>query len=689
MIRDRIPVGPGSPQQVPGTFGRLYDLAHNLWWSWDARARQMWSAVDEARWRANRNPLSLLGTVELERWAQMAHDPVFRAAYDDVIDRFDAYLRESNTWYSMNHAGAADGGIAYLSAEFGVHATLPFYSGGLGVLAGDHAKAASDLGLPLVGVSLFYRRGYFRQEVDREGGQQHQYHELELTRRPVRPVLDAAGRHLVIEIDLPDRSVAAMAWRIDVGRVPLVLLDTDIEDNHPADRPITHALYVYNREARLTQELVLGIGAVRILEALRIVPAVWHINEGHAALSLLERMGKGHTQAEVAANSVFTLHTPVPAGNEVFDPELVRGYAAVALPNVPWETARGLATAPGDGGFNLSALAIRLTAKTNGVSKRHAEVASADWRDVSGRPIAAITNAVHLPTWTGANVSDLWQDVLGEHWRSMLDDPNAVTKIRDVPDAVLWGAHMAQKRTMSRELRARLLRQAARQGVPAPALRHLMEGMAPEPLTVVFARRFASYKRAGLLFTDEDRLHSILTSSERPIQVIFAGKAHPADKKGQDLIRAVMATAVEGRLSDHIFYIENYHMELARFLVAGADIWLNNPRPPMEASGTSGMKAAANGAINLSVLDGWWIEGYNGANGWGWEGGSDSDDATRIYDILEHEAAPLYYDVDDAGVPHGWVALMKESMASLVPPFSATRMLIDYMNKAYLPAAAD
>ncbi|MDH3731277.1 MAG: alpha-glucan family phosphorylase, partial [Acidimicrobiia bacterium] len=573
---------------VPGTFPGLYDLAHNLWWSWDTSARRLWAAIDDRRWNENRNPLSLLAVVERERWAAIGDDQDFAALYEDVVGRFNDYLTSNDTWYVTTHGDRLDAGIAYLSAEFGVHATLPFYSGGLGVLAGDHAKAASDLGLPLVGVGLFYRRGYFGQEVDLDGKQQHHYYHIELARRPVRPVLDEAGKPLEIEVELPDRSVVAAAWRIDVGRVPLILLDTDVEANHPADRPITHTLYGRNREARLTQELVLGIGAVRILDALGIRPAVWHINEGHAAFSLLERLGISGDAAAVSANSVFTLHTPVPAGNEVFDPALVESFAKTALPTVSWDTSRELARAPADGGFNLSALAIRLTSQTNGVSRRHAEVASGDWSDVIGGPAVAITNAIHLPTWTGPQVTELWEEKLGNSWSSILDDPAAAAEIRKVAAADLWNAHLSQKTTMSDELRLRLVEQGARQGGPPRHLRRLAESLPPDRLTIVFARRFATYKRAHLLFTDLDRLGSILLDSDHPVQIVFAGKAHPADREGQQIIESVMGIATQGDLMDHVFFIENYDMELARFLVRGADVWLNNPHPPKEASGTSG-----------------------------------------------------------------------------------------------------
>ncbi len=684
-MRDRIPVGPGSPMHVPGTFPGLYDLAHNLWWSWDSPARGLWADIDDHRWRENRNPLSLLAAVERERWAALTDDPAFAARYNDVLGRFTEYLSSTDTWYATAHGDKLNAGIAYLSAEFGVHASLPFYSGGLGVLAGDHAKAASDLGLPMVGVGLFYRRGYFRQEVDQDGEQQHHYAHLELSRRPVRPVLDGNGKALQIAIELPDRSVAAAVWRVDVGRVPLVLLDTDVEDNHPADRPITHTLYVRNREARLTQELVLGIGAVRVLDALGIQPAVWHINEGHAAFSLLERLGRADDPSTVSANSIFTLHTPVPAGNEVFDSALVEEYAKVALPQVAWETARELAAAPHNGGFNLSALAIRLTSHTNGVSRRHAEVASGDWSDLIGGPAEAITNAIHLPTWTGPRMAELWEAKLGDTWFSRVADPASAAEIRSVPAADMWSAHMNQKTEMSDELRLRLVEQGARQGAPSGHLRRLAASLPPERLTIVFARRFATYKRAHLLFTDMDRLGSILTAADRPVQVVFAGKAHPADREGQRIIESVMGIATHGALMDHVFFIENYDMDLARFLVRGTDVWLNNPQPPKEASGTSGMKAAANGALNLSVLDGWWLEGYNGDNGWGWgaTAGSDAEDAAELYDLLEHQVVPRYYDVDPSGVPLRWVEMMKESMASLVGPFSATRMLVDYTEKAY------
>ena len=691
-----IPTEPGVEIPIPRRYDRLLDLAYNMWWSWDAGARDLWQRLSPSDWAVSPNPLTVLQTVAPETWDGLTASKAFRVSYEDVIARFDAYM-ESATWYQSELPDALTGGVAYLSAEFGIHETLPFYSGGLGVLAGDHVKAASDLGLPLIGVGLLYRRGYFRQAIDPDGYQQHHYRPIEVTRTALRRVLAGSGRPLTVEVDLPGRRVDVGVWRIDVGRVPVLLLDTDLPSNDPADRPISHILYVRGREMRLCQEIVLGIGAVRTLQALEIQPTTWHINEGHAAISLLERIairidaGESFDTAKkhVENRSIFTLHTPIPAGNEVFDLNLVLHYLGNSFPGIDQLTLAELSDSGGDRGFDLGALAIRLTRSTNGVSRRHGEVVTHDWERIIGGPATSVTNGVHLPTWVGRSIARRYESVLGPNWADAALEPDRwAAAVRSISDAELWGAHTAQKDTLLRHLRTRIREQLARHGAAPGDLRKATKLLPSNRLTVVFARRYAIYKRAGLLLTDIDRLERILTNPERPIQLVFAGKAHPADEAGKDIIRRIWEMANSPQFEGHVFMIEDYDIGLARQLVGGADVWLNTPRPPMEASGTSGMKAAANGGLNLSVADGWWLEGAGNRNGWsfGDEASTDEADAHRLYDLLEGEVAPDFYQRDEAGLPRTWIAMMREAMVTIPPAFAARRMVSEYARRLYVPA---
>ncbi len=693
---DRIWVGPKVPLLIPDEFARLHDIAYNLWWSWNPTGTVLFNRIDHLLWEQTRNPLSMLQSVEPSTWEALSASDDFLQLYDDAVTSFDRYLIGADTWYAKQHADALDGPIAYLCAEFGLHATLRFYSGGLGVLAGDHVKAASDLGLPLVAVGLLYRRGYFQQAVDPEGYQQHTYLPFQAARRPVRQVLDPrTGWPLRVTVQLPGRDVVVGAWRIDVGRVPVILLDTDLPDNAPADRPITHILYVRGREMRLCQEIVLGIGGTRVLHALGLEPAVWHVNEGHAALSLLERLSRlleqgqdlDDAQLQIEASTLFTLHTPVPAGNERFDLDLAVGALSGTLHGIEDDALRRLSRSGNDHEFDMGALAIRLSSITNGVSQRHGGVVSHEWGSLIGGDAKGITNGIHPQTWVGPAMSRLYSRTVGEVWDQQVIDGGSWEAVRDIPASDLWRAHQAQKTGMLRRLRGRLREQLARHGHSPARLRWLDEQLDPERLTIVFARRFATYKRAGILFSDPHRIRAILTDPERPVQVVFAGKAHPADREGQGLVKWVFDMSNSPDLAGHVFFIENYDMQLGASLVRGADVWLNTPTPPKEASGTSGMKAAANGAINLSVLDGWWSEGYNGRNGWGFSehSNSDAEDAGILYHLLESEVVPMFYDRDEDGLPQQWIETMKESILSAIPQFSTQRMLVDYAEQAYLP----
>ncbi len=693
-----IQAGPSTaPTRVPREFARIRDLAENMWWVWDREAYDLWGRIDPQVWARNKNPLTLLSFVDSQTWEVLSDSASFNELYQTVVSRFDAYIRGQGTWFARHFGDRFGGSVAYLCAEFGLHQTLPFYSGGLGILAGDHLKAASDLGVPLVAVGLFYRRGYFQQRVDPDGYQQAEYRDLETARRGIRPIMDRSGHPLRVEVELPGRTVHIGAWMIQVGRIPLVLLDTDLKENDPADRPITHMLYVRGREMRLCQELVLGIGGVRVLDALGIDPVAWHINEGHSAFSVLERLAKRidsvdfeKAREEIRDNTLFTLHTPVPAGNEVFEATMVERYLAAAVPEVPQEHLRELGVGPsGDPHrFDMGALAIRFASKVNGVSQRHGQVVTHDWGGVIGGKSGAITNGIHTPTWIGRAMSRLYERNIGPDWAELLTEPETWQAIHDVPDAEVWEAHQQQKEVMLRNLRNRLVTQAARHGADPDRLRWFYDQLPSDRLTITFARRFATYKRAGLLFSDPGRIRWLLTNPERPMQIVFAGKAHPADREGQGLIKWVVDIAKTHDLEGHLFFIENYDMALAQYLVSGTDVWLNTPRPPMEASGTSGMKAAANGGLNLSVLDGWWVEGCTANTGWGFSENtaSDAEDAAVLYHLLESAVLPAYYDRNEAGIPVSWVRMMKAAMAELTPAFSAHRMVTEY-TEAYAPLA--
>ncbi len=694
-----IPVGPKAPLRIPDEFLRLYDLSYNLWWSWDPVGRDLWSRIDPQAWAASRNPIGLLQVVEPSTWEALAASGSFSELYHEVVERFDRYLTTDQTWFERNHGGELDGPVAYLCAEYGIDEKLPFYSGGLGVLAGDHVKSASDLGIPLVAVGLLYRRGFFRQAVDPDGWQQHTYQRLEMRRRPIREVLDLhSGRPLRVSLAINGRDVAIGAWRIDVGRVPLILLDTNLPENDPADRSITHILYVRGREARFAQETVLGIGGARVLRALEIEPSMWHVNEGHAALSLLERLSweidAGHdldtAKRSVADRTLFTLHTPIPAGNETFDPSIAAAALDGTIEGVDTETQRDLARSRSnddDAAFDMGALAIRLSDRTNGVSIRHADIVTRDWGELIGGPAFAVTNGVHPSTWLGRAMCRLLEDSFGRDWVDRFHEPEGWGAIRDIDDDRIWRAHESQRELMTRRLRTRLREEYARHGVGSRRLRWLNDQLPADRLTIAFARRFTTYKRAGMLFTDPGRLEGILKNPDRPVQLVFAGKAHPADRGGQALIKRVFEMSQDPRYEGHLFFIEDYDLRLGRTLVTGSDVWLNTPVPPREASGTSGMKSAANGGLNLSVLDGWWVEGFDGTNGWGFgeHFSSDEEDADTLYRLLESEVVPTFYDRDQAGLPRSWIAMMKSAMITGLSEFSTHRMLKDYTEKAYLP----
>jgi starch phosphorylase len=701
---------PAVDLRLPPQLEGLRRLAYNLYWTWHPGIRALFSEIDGRAWARYRNPIPVLQS--FDHWQDLLENPTFMAEYQTQVAQFDRYMENgASHWFQRNYGDALSGPIAYFCAEYGLHESLGIYSGGLGVLAGDHCKAASDMALPFVAVGLFYRRGYFRQAIDADGHQEHAYPDYDTSRLPFLRVADPSGAPLLISVELPERELHCAVWLVRVGRVPLLLLDSDLPQNEESDRPITHILYVRGREMRLHQEIVLGVGGVRALRALNVEPATWHLNEGHSAFMLVERTrelsGQGVATDEalerVKATSVFSIHTPVPAGNERFDSVLVRRLTGPLLRGNGLslerllELGRGVDGDPGQ--FDMTAFSLRLTRGANAVSELHAHTANDTWERVIGQPIVAITNGVHTPTWVGLPMMQRYQELGADLERLDEDDPRRRfwERIERISDGALWEAHHRQKLEMLFFARGRLRTQMARHGEAPWTLEKLSEALEPETLTIGFARRFATYKRAALLFSDEERLARLVWDEERPIQIIFAGKAHPADRPGQKVIEEIFQRSRSPRFDGRVFILEDYDMRVARFLVQGVDVWLNNPRRPLEASGTSGMKAASNGVINCSVLDGWWDEGWTGTNGWAIgdreinadEGAQDWQDAQDLYRLLEEEILPRYYERDELGLPKAWIGTMKQSIASTIWRFSATRMLQEYVSLLYLPAGAE
>ena len=711
-ILGRMAVFPEIPERIQ----RLRELAYNLWWTWNPPAQHLFATISPELWHTTEhNAVRVLLNVEPERLATLAHEGEFLAQYDRVCADFDAYMHPASTWFSQTFPAEVNHTIAYFSAEFGLHESLPIYSGGLGILSGDHCKEASDLGLPLIGVGFLYPQGYFRQRLNAKGEQEATYEKLLFSQVPAQPALDPAGHEVMISVDLPGRKVYAKVWRIQVGRVPLYLMDTDVEPNTPGDRVLSARLYGGDHDMRISQEIMLGIGGVRAIRALGLDPMVWHMNEGHAAFLGLERCRELVQGLDVsfsvareiaAANAIFTTHTPVAAGNDAFSFDLVDKYFADYWPQLRLDRDQFHHLALEENGwgsaFSMTVLAIRLSSLRNGVSKLHGDVSRRMWQflwpelEVDETPITSITNGVHTATWVSRPMDALFQRYLGERWYAHLDDPATWEHVREIPDGELWAAHRELKDALLAYARARLARQRERHGEGPMAVRETQALLNPNALTIGFARRFATYKRATLIFRDPERLARLLNNPERPVQLIFAGKAHPNDQPGQDLIRQVYEFSRRPEFSGKVVFLEDYDMDMARHLVSGCDLWLNNPVRPHEASGTSGQKASLNGLPNLSILDGWWEEGYNGKNGWAFgeqreyqdDDTRDEADAQALYATLENQVVPLFYDRGADGLPHGWIAVMREAIRTVAPAFSMRRMVKEYTEELYVPALA-
>jgi starch phosphorylase len=703
--------------KLPEPIKRLHDLAYNLWWVWNPDAQALFSSLDPDLWKSvNQNPVKFLRNVKQNQLNSAAQNQTYMAQYGRVLADFDAYMAPTaDTWFRQQHGDEGDLTIAYFSAEFGLHEALPIYSGGLGILSGDHCKEASDLGLPLVGVGFLYPQGYFTQHISGSGEQEANYEKIDFSEVPAQPALDANGNPVMIHVDLPGRTVYAQIWRIQVGRIPLYLMDTDVERNAHQDRELSARLYGGDNEMRISQEFVLGIGGVRALRALGYAPTVWHMNEGHSAFLNLERIrelvqshGLNFDEAVefVRAGSVFTTHTPVAAGHDAFNYELVEKFFWQYWGRLGIDRQQFLELASHDQGwgpqFSMTVLAFRLSAYHNGVSELHGHVSRRMWAElwpgtpVEQTPIGHITNGVHTGTWLVPELRDLYSQYLPQRWLEHVDDPQTWQSVDQIPDDELWRVHLKRKNELIDFIRERIRKQYLRHGEGPRRMAASAGLLDPEALTIGFARRFATYKRATLIFHDLERLKRILNNPERPVQIIFSGKAHPRDEPGRALIQRIHEVSQDPEFWGKIVFLENYDMNIARHLISGVDIWLNNPRRPYEASGTSGQKAALSGAPNFSVLDGWWREAYNGNNGWAIgeerdyknQETQDEADVLSLYATLEDEIVPLYYERDSDGVPHGWVERMKASIKTCAPLFSMKRMVKEYTERYYIRAMA-
>ncbi|MDW8396122.1 MAG: alpha-glucan family phosphorylase [Anaerolineae bacterium] len=700
---------------LPQRIRQLGELAYNLWWTWHPEVQRLFQTIDRVLWeRVYHNPVRFLREVPRETLVRVLHNPHLLAEYDAIIREFTHYMRGhengSKTWFSQ-YSGAwspEQGPVAYFSFEFGLHEVLPMYAGGLGILAADHLKEASDLGVPMVGVGFLYLLGYFKQRITEDGWQEADYERLDFEHLPITQVHNEAGDPIVPCVEIAGRPVRFNVWKAQVGRVPLYLIDTDLPENDPKHRVLTQRLYSAELDTRICQEMVLGIGGVRLLRELKIEPALWHMNEGHPAFCTFERIrelvarGVPFEQAreQVRRNTLFTTHTPVPAGNDRFPNWLVAQHFNGYWESLGLTREQFLALADDRGEFGMTPLALRMSAKANGVSELHGQVSRAMWQWMypdREPPISHITNGVHVRTWLARRMKRLLDEYLGAGWLNRLDDPKTWQLLDEVPDEDLWEVRKHLKRKL-----AAFMRERARAKWVTHS-QHPVQTIAsgvmidPNALTIGFARRFATYKRASLILRDIPRLLRLINDPARPVQIIYAGKAHPNDEPGKRLIQTLYRVIKNADTAGRMVFIEDYDINVARHLVQGVDVWLNTPRRPYEASGTSGMKAGMNGALNFSVLDGWWREAWNGKNGWAIGEDRTLDDpeeqdrldAESLYNTLEREIIPLYYTVDDAGVPREWLKWVRESIRTITPQFSTRRMLKQYVTEMYAPLAAE
>lgn len=700
---------------VPAALHPLRDVAYNLWWTWYPPAVELFRRLDFDLWEAvDHNPVEMLARIEQSALQDAARNDAYLAHQAEVIRAFETYMTRT-TWFDEQIGSDISGTIAYFSPEFGLHESLPVYSGGLGVLAGDHLKSASDLGLPLAGVGLFYKQGYFHQQLSMDGWQMENYPNLDLTQLAMQPVRDANGAAMRVTVRIGPRDVHAQIWEVRVGRVRLFLLDSDVPENRADDREITARLYGGDQAVRIRQEALLGIGGLRALHQMSIDPTICHMNEGHSAFLVLERIrmlceSQGLTFDEakevVIGGTLFTTHTPVPAGIDRFPPGLVHEWLGHFVRRLPTDEASVIALgqaveSASDEPFSMAILALRLSGQTNGVSRIHGKVSRQMWNDVwpalqyEEVPISSITNGVHVASWQAPEMAQLFDRYLGPTWNTGSVRKDTWKNIDKIPDAELWRTHERLREALVVAAREHIRRQRRRRGAPPAEIAAADDMLHPEALTVGFARRFAQYKRATLFLQDPERLAAILTNEDRPVQFVVAGKAHPKDNGGKELIKAISQFARRENVRRRIVFLQDYDISIARRLVQGVDVWLNNPIKRHEASGTSGMKIGPNGGMNLSVLDGWWPEAYDGSNGWaiGDERIYESQDYQRrvdaeaLYELLEKDIIPMFFERGHDGLPHRWIARMKSSIKSVTSRFNTHRMVAEYATEMYVPSS--
>lgn len=699
--------------QLPDRISELSTLANNLWWSWNSYALRLYDYIDSKLFeKVNKNPVKFLSEINQQRLVEVSNDQDFLKEYDMVIENFNGYLNNKNTYFSTHFPNNQKDVIAYFSAEYGLDEILPIYAGGLGILSGDHCKSASDLGLPFVPVGLLYKQGYFSQYINKDGSELFDYSPANISDLPILPVKDENGNDLVIPVQFPGRIIYLKIWKINVGRISLYLMDSDIDLNTDLDRQLTLKLYGGNQEMRISQEIILGIGGMKLLETLNIKPTVYHMNEGHSSFVILELiknyMKERNVSFEVAKKmastcTIFTTHTPVPAGNDIFPVELMDKYFAGYCNEIGITRTEflnlGSKYENSNQGFNMAVLALKIAGKKNGVSKLHGGVSrklfAELWPNIQTDeiPITHVTNGVHTCTWLAPTLKELYNTYMRPFWQEKTYDREVWNDVDNIPDDKLWDAHMVQKNKLVNLVRKNLREQKIRNGASLDEINEVDKILNPNALTIGFARRFATYKRADLIFRDLERITNILNNPTRPVQIIFAGKPHPADIQGQDLVKRIYEISNMPQFKGKVVILENYNMYIARYLVSGVDIWLNNPRRPLEASGTSGEKAGLNGVINFSILDGWWYEGYDSHNGWAIGDETeytnyeiqDNADSQSIYNILENDIIPMYYAKTNMAQNTKWITRMKNSIKSVGGVYNTGRMICDYLDELYMP----